>query len=231
MVENYKGPFFRIYLKRSILLTTKLAATGLSDDAVNWFKSYLSNRKRRTAIGNALSTTKPVPVGVPQGSVLGPLLFINFINDLPLCTRYCQNAVYADDTVLYYHSKDPKDLETRLNYDLACVSEWFNANLLTVNISKCKFIIFGSSRKLKNVEISIKINSYGLEMVDSYKYLGVTIHKNMNWTEHIDSISSKISQRLGLIRRVKHLLPLCARLTLYNSLVLPLFELRRYCVG
>ena len=84
--------------------------------------------------------------------------------------------------------------------------------------------MFGSSRKLKNTEISIKINQSALEKVDSYKYLGVTVNQRMNWTDHIDSIISKVSQRLGLVRRVKHLLPMSARLTLYNSLIMPLFD-------
>ena len=117
------------------------------------------------------------------------------MNDLPLCPRYCETVLYADDTVLYCHSKDPKELESNLNHDLQCLFEWFNTNLRTLNTSKCKFIIFGSSRKLKNTEISIKINQSALEKVDSYKYLGVTVNQSMNWTDHIDSIISKFGQR------------------------------------
>ena len=206
------------------ILFSKLCAIGLSDNVICWFNSYLSNRKQVTSVANSLSTTKPVAVGVPQGSVLGPLLFIIFVNDLPLFPRYCETALYADDKVLYCHAKDPKELASNLNHDLQCLFEWFNTNLLTLNTSKCKFIIFGSPRKLKNTEISIKINQSALEKVDSYKYLGVTVNQRMNWTDHIDSIISKIGQRLGLVRRVKHLLPKSARLTLYNSLIMPLFD-------
>ena len=125
------------------IIFSKLCAIGLADNVICWFKSYLSNRKQVTSVANSLSTTKPVPVGVPQGSVLGPLLFIIFVNNLPLCPRYCETALYADGTVLYGHAKDPKELESNLNHDLQCLFEWFNTNLLTLNTSKCKFIICG----------------------------------------------------------------------------------------
>ena len=182
---------------------------GLSEDAVNWFQSYLVNRKQRTSVGDTLSVAAPITVGVPQGCILGPLLFLIYVNDLPSCQLASEIILYADDTVIYYSSTD------MLNSDLATISNWFSSNLLTLNICKCNFVIFGNSRRLKLVnDVSLKVNSTAIDRSDSFKYLGVVIH----------SISTKINQRIGMIKRIRHLLPLHAKLTLYNCLIIPLFD-------
>ena len=164
-------------------------------------------------------------MGVPQGSVLGPLLFIIYINELSSVVNLCEVSLYADDTVIYYSSSNIKDLEDKLNSDLKSLCQWFSKNLLTLNVTKCKFVLFGSQHKLHSCsQLSLKINDHFLERKDSFKYLGVIINQNMSWSDHIEILSRKISQRLSLLRRIKHLLPLHARLTIYNSLILPLFD-------
>ena len=184
-----------------------------------------SNRNQVTVVSNAVSSSKQVSVGVSQGSVLGPLLFLIYANDSPLSPIHCEISLYADDTVIYYSSGNAHDIENRINSDLERLCKWFDNNLLTLNISKCKFIIYGSSCKLiKFKNVSISVNDIPLSKTNSFKYLGVTIQQNLTWSEHIDNIGKKVNQRLGLIRRIKHLLPFQARLTLYNSLVLPLFD-------
>ena len=96
---------------------------------------------------------------------------------------------------------------------------------MTLNISKCNFVIFGNSRKLKLVsDVSLKVNSSAIDRSDSFKYLGVVINQTMSWSEHIDTISTKINQRIAMIKRIRHLLPLHAKLTLYNCLIIPLFD-------
>ena len=131
------------------LLLTKLENIGLDVNAVAWFKSYLSNRSQVTAINQSYSSPRPVPVGVPQGSILGPLLFLVYINDLSNCMKHCKIMQYADDTLIYYSAKSPQDIEIILNEDLKSASTWFNDNLLTLNYTKSKFVLFGSSRRLK----------------------------------------------------------------------------------
>ena len=182
------------------LLFEKLALSGLSNDSVNWFKSYLTNRNQLTALANTVSSFKHVPVGVPQGSVLGPLLFLIFVNDLPYCINHCEISLYADDTVIYFSSNNACDLENKLNSDLKHLCRWFNDNLLTLNVSKCKFVIYGSSRKVAKFDnVSITVNDSILDRIDSFKYLGVTIQQNLTWSEHIDNISKKFNQRLALV--------------------------------
>ena len=207
------------------ILLHKFKSVRLSDDTVIWFQSYLANRKQRTSVGDTLSVAAPITVGVPQGSILGPLLFLIYVNDLPSCQLASEIILYADATVIYYSSTDMLDLESKLNSDLDTISDWFSSNLLTLNISKCNFVIFGNSRKLKLVnDVSLKVNSTAIDRCDSFKYLGVVINQTMSWSEHIDSISTKINQRIGMAKRIRHLLPLRAKLTLYNCLIIPLFE-------
>jgi len=166
-----------------------------------------------------------MPVGVLQGSILGPLLFLIYVNVLPNCPLASDIVLYADDTVLYYSSKDLTDLQRHLNVDLETVSEWFSRNLLTLNLSKCNFVIFGSPHKLKRIqEISIQVKGTIIDRTESFQYLGVTLHQSMSWADHIESVCKKINQRIGLIRRVRNLLPFQARVTLYNTLILPLFD-------
>ena len=146
-------------------------SVGLSDDTVNWFQSYNTNRKQRTSVGDTLSVAAPITVGVQQGSILGPLLFLIYVNDLPSCQLASEIILYADDTVIYYSSTDLFDLESKLNSDLATVSIWFSSNLLTPNISKCNFVTFDRSRKLKLVnDFSLRVNSTDIERSDSFKY-------------------------------------------------------------
>ena len=207
------------------LLLQKLTYIGLTDSTVQWFRSYLTNRLQITAVGDAHSSAAKMPVGVPQGSILGPLLFLIYVNDLPNCPLASDIVLYADDTVLYYSSKDLTDLQCHLNADLETVSEWFSRNLLTLNISKCNFVIFGSPHKLNRIqEVSIQVKGTRIDRTESFQYLGVTLHQSMSWSDHIDSVCKKINQRIGLIRRVRNLLPLQARVALYNTLILPLFD-------
>ena len=117
-------------------------------------------------------------------------------------------------TVIYYSSTDLFDLESKLTSDLSTFSNWFSSNLLILNISKCNFVIFGNSWKLRLVnDVSLKVNCTAIEKSDSFKYLGVVINHNMSWLEHIDNIGSKINQRIGMIKRKRHLWPLHAKLT------------------
>ena len=140
------------------ILYSKLAKAGFSGAAVTWFRSYLSERTQVTRVNDAISSAKSVPVGVPQGSVLGPLLFLIYVNDLPSSVTICRVAMYADDTVLYFSSANLRELEYSLNIDLDLLCKYFNDNLLTLNVEKCKFVLFGSPRKLNLFrELSLEI--------------------------------------------------------------------------
>ena len=159
----------------------KLTNIGLTSSTTQWFRSYLTNRSQITSVGDAHSAAAEMPVGVPQGSILGPLLFLIYVNDLPDCHLASNIILYADDTVIYYSTKNVGDLEHHINGDLRTVSEWFSRNLLTLNISKCNFVIFGSPQKLNHIQdILFKVEGTYTERTQSFKYLGVTFNQSMS---------------------------------------------------
>lgn len=206
------------------LLLSKLSAFGVDSSECEWFRSFLHNRSQITVCNGSQSNKELVPIGVAQGSILGPLMFILFINDLPTCLKHCNISMYADDTALFYSSKST--LESKINSDLNIVGDWLNSNQLTLNISKSKFMLIGSSKKLqRNLNrIDIIIMGKSLESVNSFNYLGIVINANLSWGDHIEYIKNKINKKLGLLRRIKRFLPHKARIMFFNSFVLPLFE-------
>ena len=163
--------------------------------------------------------------GVPQGSILGPLLFLVYINDLPTAVNHCSVSLYDDDTVLYCYFSNIKDLENALNEDLSRIAPWLNRSKLTLNIAKTKTMLIGSDRKLRaSTVISLYVYDKEVEGVGHFKYLGVSLSSNFTWTEHIEYIPTKINQRFGFLRRIKSLLPRSARILFFNSLILPVFD-------
>ncbi len=195
----------------------------MDNNSLNWFESYLSSRQQVTSIDDTLSSSLPVSVGVPQGSILGPLLFIIYINDMPNIVKHCKILLYADDTLLYYSSKSASDIEKYVNEDLNLISQWLDQNLLTLNCKKSKFVLFGSNSRLKSfTNISIHVNEHQLARERTFKYLGITFSENLTWSDHLNNISTKLNQRIGLLRRIKAFIPLKTRLIIYNALILPL---------
>ena len=156
---------------------------GVKGIALDWFNSYLTNRKQVCKTNNTISSVKHNRCGVPQGSNLGPLLFLVYINDLPRCLRTSTPAMYADDTNITVVGKTSEEIEKSLNSELENIHKWLLANKLTLNVNKTEYMIIGSRQKLQNTlmnsNINIAIGGNEVKQVLTTKSLGVIIGKNL----------------------------------------------------
>lgn len=210
------------------ILLKKLKHYGIDNTTLKWFESYLSDRKQVTTIENSTSHHCHIKCGVPQGSILGPLLFLIYINDLPNCKLEAKPRLYADDSNLTYSAKNIKEVQTMINEDLKEVHTWLKANKLTLNISKTKYMLMATRQKLSSIpsEPTIMVNSEKILRVDKYKCLGVTLDETLSWDKHIEEIFKKVSKGLGALKRIRPYVPQSTLVTVYNTLILPYFD---YC--
>ena len=208
------------------LLLEKLKRSGLNEHLMKWIFSYLYNREQYVVLNGAESSKIPVLSGVPQGSVLGPLLFIEYINDSTLepLDHDTHITLYADDILLYRTVTSPNDYMILQN-DINALSNWVSRNNLTLNPNKCKYLVISKLRK-HSVEVPIlTLNNEVLEKVSSFKYLGVNITDDLSWANHTSVIASKARRILGLLyRHFSSWSPPEALLQLYKSLVRPHLE-------
>ena len=166
--------------------------------------------------------------GVPQGSNLGPLLFLIYVNDLPNCLQHSKPSMFADDTNVSIPADSLEELEVHLNSDLDNIHQWLVANKLTLNVSKTEYMIIGSRSKLSKITENpmIRIGNEFLNRVNTTKSLGVIIDDRLRWEDHIDSISKKVSRGIGAIKLIKPFVPESILKQIYNALVQPYFD---YC--
>ena len=206
------------------ILLHKLEYYGFRGIVLEWFKSYLNNRKQFVYYNNCKSDMESIKCGVPQGSILGPLLFILYVNDITNTSSILDFILFADDTTILYSNKDIKNNINTVNEELNEVSNWFKANKLSVNATKTNYMILGTSHmtsaKMQN-DLSITLNDTALEKVKTTKFLGVLIDECLTWKNHIDCISKTISRNIGVMNKLKYSIPTRILHTIYCSLVLP----------
>ena len=206
------------------ILLSKMNLYRIQGTALDWFKSYLTNRTQRCLVNGSLSRICSLKCGVPQGTILGPLLFLIYINDLPNCLTSCQPRMYADDTHITYAGVDVNSIQLNLNHDLDNLNKWLISNKLTLNTSKTEFMLIGSRQKLSTLAISI--NNVPIEHVSSVKSLGIFIDENLRWQTHIDKLSKKIASGIGAIKRIRPFVPPPTLHYIYNALIQSHFD---YC--
>ena len=176
------------------ILSNKLEHYGIRGIPLEWFRSYLTDRKQYVFYNGESSELKPISCGVPQGSVLGPLLFLIYINDLPNIPKDLKFFLFADDTNIYFESNDLIKLENTVNKELKKLYLWLNVNRLSLNVSKTNYIIFHPYNKPLKQHITLEINNKAIIEKDNIKYLGVIIDSRLNWKNHILAVSKKISR-------------------------------------
>ena len=206
------------------ILLCKLRAAGCSEKALLWFKSYLCDRLQKVNFNNSFSDTRSTFAGVPQGSILGPLLFLIMVNDLPSVIKHCKLTMYADDTTLYICGVNNGVLQSKIQEDLDRISVWLAKNKLSLNIDKTHFMILGTQQRIKAHDnginpISLKFNGSALSRVRSTKCLGVIIDENLLWHEHVDFLCKKVIASLSMLKRIRNFLDERDLLLLYNCLI------------
>ena len=201
------------------ILLYKLHHYGIRGKALEWFRSYLTNRKQFVVINGHYSSQQDVDCGVPQGSLLGPLLFILFINDIQNSSEILSFILFADDSNVFLSHHDPHTLVNILVSELEKLLSWIRANKLSLNLQKTKCMIFSNS--LDKLPTNITLDGTVLEIVSSTKFLGLTIDNKLSWKPHIDSVCRTISRNIGIINKVKYCFPTDTLLMLYSSLILP----------
>ena len=206
------------------ILLHKLYHYGFREESNPWFHSYLTGRQQFTSINGVNSSKKDITCGVPQGSILGPLLFILLINDLPNSSSF-STLLFADDTTLQISGPNLIELYTKANHELEKVSEWFKANKLTLNAKKTKYICFKSNSRKDNIEFpSLKIDNTKIDRIgegckeEYFKFVGIRIDEKMSWKYHLEYVAKKASSAAFALAKTKNLLPSNVKLLIYNAL-------------
>ena len=206
------------------ILLHKLKLYHFSNSALKLFQSYLSKRTQFVKMGGVCSTSSTINSGVPQGPILGPLLFLLYVNDLPLCIK--SNAdMYADDTTIHQAGKNFVEIQETLQTDLDNVNRWCSFNNMAINPKKttCMILCTRHSSKM-NTKLNLTIGGHAIQNVTTQKLLGVVIDKCLTWKPHIDMICSKLSSKLFLLRRIENYLSLDMKKMFYTGYITPIYD-------
>jgi hypothetical protein len=198
-------------------LFRKLEIYGVRGISLKWVKSYLSNRSLKVNYNGLLSEECNIDFGTPQGSVLGPLLYIILTNDMPKCLKFCNSVIFADDTTIFISGKNLRFLYRKLNEDLKRINNWFDSNLLTLNVEKSNYILFKTINKRVNYNGKVEIGGKEIKKVTNVKFLGVFLDEHLNWNLQVKHILAKLSVGNYSLNMAKNILPVYAKCLLYLS--------------
>jgi len=202
------------------ILLEKLLHYGIQGVSYELFKNYLANRAQCVYYKNTYSDFLPITCRVSQGSVLGPILFLIYMNDINRSSSILTFILFADDTTILFSSNSLDNLNLIINKELISVNEWIKANKLSLNISKTNFIIFKKKLQSPQNFVIVTMENTIIKQVTSTKFLGVNINTENGWKDHINEVTKKISRALGIIRRIRYKLTTKTAMLLYDALIL-----------
>lgn len=211
------------------ILIKKLSSYGVGSIALNWIKDYLSYRYQQTRVRSNISNKRNSLIGVPQGSILGPLLFIIYVNDIHKVLNRCFVNLFADDTLISVSGKNIKEIIEILNNELIALYDWLCKNRLKLNTEKTKCMIVGSKANCKKcieLGLEIKICDSVITLVSEIKYLGVYLDPQLSFSNQIDYVCKKIGKKIGFFYRISKYLSQWSKMLIFNTIILPHFN---YC--
>lgn len=179
----------------------------------------MTNRKQSCSVGDSISDSATIRTGVPQGSILGPLLFNIYINDIFILELKGELQCYADDAVLKYRAKSMNELQCLMQQDLELISKWFSANFMKINIDKTNYMIFSRGNNSQN--LTLRIAGVELRQVAETDYLGLKIDKGLKWKNHIQKTRNKILPIIFALKKARGCLNTSSCWNIYNSFILP----------
>ena len=208
------------------ILLRKLYSYGIRGISHKLFSSYLANRSHFTLVNGASSSVRSSRIGVPQGSVLGPLLFLIYINDLPNVSKVSNTVLFADDTTLSFKNANINELFKICNIEMANFSKWAVANRLSINTEKTFYCVVSNRNLNYNSYPNVLLDGQNIDRVEKLRFLGVIFDDQLKFNHHIDFISKKVSKSTGILNRIKNHVPHSILKLLYSSLIYSHFS---YC--
>ena len=203
------------------VLLGKLEHYGIGGTALRWFESYLTDRNICVKFEESISSLKEIKCSVPQGSSLGPLLFIIYVNDITKTSNILKYSIYADDTVIYTSGKNYNTLINNLNDELVNLYYWFLSNKLTLNINKTHCMVFDRGKRLPQDIPLIRFNDKKIDRITETRFLGLTITDKLNWRKHIKDISLKVNKLNGIIYLTRQYFGSDTLRQMYTTLIYP----------
>lgn len=201
------------------ILLGKLQLLGIRGIVLDFLRNYLTNRVQYVMYNGVYSEVLQIVCGVPQGSILGPLLFLLYMNDISKCSNILQFIMFADDTTVFLKCNKNENISIILNEELKKLATWFQVNKLSLNVNKTKYIVFSCRGQAAYLNESVSINNVQVVRDNVVKFLGVNIDCNLNWKYHVLQISNRISSIIGILRKIRYKLSLESSLLIYDALI------------